>query len=655
MASAMDSRKLFRTAALILLGSSVIWLGVQAWQIYNLASDLREQASTLTRYAGLDPAAIDLQAVQSDISRAHETAESLQQRLRPFAPILQGLGWIPRLGPLLRSAKPAVDYAAGLTSAADDLLQLLMPLIAPGASTGGSPGEALLLALETGQDHIRSAQDSMQQAISARSMISLEVLPEGLKGPLARLDPLLPAASSLIQALEHLPWALGADQPRTYLLLAQNSDELRATGGFISGAGTFEIEAGAVANLKLGDSYALDDLSQPYPPPPEPMQHFLNAGLWLLRDANWSPDFPTSAEQAMALYRLSSGRSTDGVIAFDQLAVQRLLATVGPVTLDEFDEPITAENVLTYMHLSWGGTLDGESEPGWWQQRKDFMGHLGRALLDRALAAGDAQALLGLIQTGYKLLREKHLLVYFTLEELQAALHAARLDGGLQPGGGDFLALIDSNLGFNKVDPLIDRRLEYRVDLSQPGRPTASVLITYHSTIQAQVQCRHGAFVESSTYTDLQQRCYWDYYRIYVPGGVEPISSQAPAVPAAWLLTGEAQPGEIQFTDAENGTSVFSGLFVLPTERTVQIELAYLLPSSILTETNGSLTYTLELFKQPGTQGTPFMISIQPPRRTIPEAGSGFEQDSDGRLKLEGRLYTDQSFQIQFRPGGEEE
>ena len=47
---------------------------------------------------------------------------------------------------------------------------------------------------------------------------------------------------------------LAGDGERTYLILAQNSDELRATGGFISATGVIRFREGALVDMKFADS-----------------------------------------------------------------------------------------------------------------------------------------------------------------------------------------------------------------------------------------------------------------------------------------------------------------------------------------------------------------------------------------------------------------
>ena len=110
---------------------------------------------------------------------------------------------------------------------------------------------------------------------------------------------------------------LGANGPRTYLILAQNNHELRGTGGFISTIGFVRLEGGRITELNLVDSYAVDNFEQPHPQPPPALSERMGAQLLLLRDSNWSPDFPTTAQVARALYEQDKGLATDGAIALD--------------------------------------------------------------------------------------------------------------------------------------------------------------------------------------------------------------------------------------------------------------------------------------------------------------------------------------------------
>ncbi len=182
----------------------------------------------------------------------------------------------------------AVQASTAGREAVDALLPILQTVSAD-ASTAALPGA--VEALRNAGPQLGEAEKSLAKAITARRGISGSLHPR-LAGLLARVDPLLPLARAGLQASQAAPGLLGADKPVAYLILAQNNHELRATGGFISGAGLIRIDKGNIVELKLTDSYAIDDLSQPHPAPPAALASQMGAQILLLRDSNWSPDFP---------------------------------------------------------------------------------------------------------------------------------------------------------------------------------------------------------------------------------------------------------------------------------------------------------------------------------------------------------------------------
>ena len=211
---------------------------------------------------------------------------------------------------------------------------------------------------------------------------------------LSRLDRLLPLARVGLQAAQVAPSLLGADGPRTYLILAQNNHELRGTGGFISAAGTVRLDAGRIADLKLSDSYAVDNFAQPHPAPPRPLAEQMGTQLLTLRDSNWSPDFPESAQVARALFLQDQGVATDGAIALDLEAVRLLVAALEPLQVAGVGQPVTGDNVIEWMKLAWQapqdstGTVQEATTSDWWAKRKNFMGDLMAAALAKVQGGG---------------------------------------------------------------------------------------------------------------------------------------------------------------------------------------------------------------------------------------------------------------------------
>jgi hypothetical protein len=290
------------------------------------------------------------------------------------------------------------------------------------------------------------------------------------------------------------------------------------------------------------------------------------------------------------------------------------MEALGSVSLSNAPEMITAENVEAYMQQSWAPEPTQGINMEWWQHRKDFMGSLGKALLEKMFQVRDPQTLIKIARQMLQSMQEGHLLVYFDDSQAQALLAQMRLDHSVQPGKGDFLMVVDSNIGFNKVNAVVHRTIDYEVDLTDPNQPNALVALNYQHTVQAQVVCQHVASYGQGTYEDMRTRCYWDYWRVYSPSGNRLSSAEVKPVPGEQLLNEEAWPGEVEKYPGEAGTQVFAGVLVLPPGKSETIRLQLSLPSRVVTtDESGALHYSLRLQKQPGLNSIPFQVKVKIP------------------------------------------
>ncbi|HID84147.1 MAG TPA: DUF4012 domain-containing protein [Anaerolineales bacterium] len=153
--------------------------------------------------------------------------------------------------------------------------------------------EVIVPVLVAQQSKLAEAQTGLSRAAQARARIDKSTLSPRLATLLDRLDKYLSPLQFALQGVLLAPELLAASEPKSYFILAQNDDEIRATGGFISGVGLLRVDRGRILELNFQDSYAVDDLSQPHAEPPLPLRRYMWAQIWLLRDANWSPDFPS--------------------------------------------------------------------------------------------------------------------------------------------------------------------------------------------------------------------------------------------------------------------------------------------------------------------------------------------------------------------------
>ena len=578
-----------------------------------------------------------------------QTHRDLKRVEAEFGPVLVGasrLGWVPRYGADLAAVPRLVRMGVLLSGAGERVLEPLQPLLDARRDVGG---EVVVASLEDARPRLEEALDVIRRARGVRESIPAEALSPQLARAVARLDGMLPLAEDGLRAALALPELLGAEEPRTYLVLLQNEDELRPTGGFISSVARVRVDRGRVVGLSFEDSYGVDDFSEAYPSPPPPLREIMGTELWVFRDSNWSPHFPTAARQAAALYQLTYDVEVDGVIAVDQDVVERLVGAVEPLRVEGYPEPVTRENVIAAMRETWAPDEE-ELTREWWRQRKDFMGRLLTSAVVKLQEDAGEVRWSGLAQGLLEALEERHAFVTLLDDSAaEATIEEAGWDGGLRRAEGDYLMVVDANLGFNKVNPLIDERMSYAVDLSDPQRPQASLVLGHsHQGAETGAPCLHESRY-GLTYEAMMERCYWDYVRVYGPGGSELVEGTRHPIPADLLVTGRSRSGEVEVVGEEVGKAVFGSFFVLPPGEKTETRLSYALPSGVVEHDGGTWRYHLLVQKQGGADARPLEVTV-----TLPEGARVIETTPSpagrqgGQVSFDTALRTDRELEIHF-------
>jgi len=600
---------------LLLLGAGIgagwIQLGRLSRAAAGVQTDLQALWAHRSGENGLPPLE-DVRALRVDLERLERELRSTQRATAWFPRILARQKWWPGLcswGLLLDgclgAAADLATTAWWVALTAESALEGV-----EGATTAGGPatqGEiadplaSALQALRKDHERLRRAQEALSRARQGFDALHHDPLIGSRRGE--SWADYLDLLSLGVEALIIAPEILKPEGERTCLLLIQNSDELRATGGFISSLAVLKLQGHRLASLRYLNSYDVEAYRTAHPPPPPPLREYMQAGVLLFRDANWSADYPTSAEVLATLFRSDMGEKVDAVAAVDTFFIQLLLAALGPLPVPQYNVTVTAENALETAIAFWEKPLEGPAiterqaqGAAWLEHRKDFGAAFLQALLERLanLSPQDVVHLARAIQQG---IRGKHVMIWaLNSPALQADLRRAGLDGGLRDSAGDYLLVVDSNVGWNKVDRNIERAVDYRLTMTAEG-PRAKLCLTYRNLAAVQMtECVHRARYED-TYEALTKQCYWDYVRILVPWGSVLRSVQG----AEWPLD----------VTSESGKASFGTLLVIPPGEGRTLCLEYDLPPGIIGAAGPALrSYHLLVQKQPGTAATRLEVNI---------------------------------------------
>ncbi|GAT85535.1 hypothetical protein CVCC1112_195 [Paenarthrobacter nicotinovorans] len=314
---------------LAIVGASA-WLGSRA---STAKSEL--QAATL-----LLPT-LKSQLGSNDASAAADTVDELVEHTGKARDAVNDPLWkVAAVLPWLGANFQAVSEVA---ISADDVARLgAAPLVKAFQSldwkTLTPRAEGMNLApLSAAAPQVQSAAHTVRESAQRLNDIPAENLLPQVSDPLIdarnKLSQLQADLDSAADAATLAPTMLGADGPKRYLLLIQNSAESRATGGIPGALAVLTVDKGG---LSLGSQKSAGDLGAFVPPiPTDPEQQAIYSGRVgkFMQDVNLTPDFATTATTARTMWERSAGEHLDGVLSVDPVALSFILDATGPVNM----------------------------------------------------------------------------------------------------------------------------------------------------------------------------------------------------------------------------------------------------------------------------------------------------------------------------------
>jgi hypothetical protein len=558
--------------------------------------------------------------------------KAIRGEVQPYYGLLNKLTGLPWLGKYAGQAEPVIEYASHTVSAAEDLLEMALPVMDNPVYSNNS--SKLIQQINANQLLVVSAEDHLKRADEYHELIQTNSFQEKIQNKLRKIEQIQPLLTEAITVLKLVPVLTGAEKSVTYLIMLQNSDELRPTGGFITVFGLVRLEKGVVTQLEFED-FASNNYISKIIQAPEPLKQILLANHWLPRDANWSPSFPESAKQVQQLYLYSTGIKTDGVIALNQSTIAKVLKFIGPVKVS--GQTISADNVKEYMiEQKMDAVKAGKAE-----SRKGFIGPLVEAAIDSFSQQSGKENLINFAKLFQDLVNSGEIFIFSNNQDVQDLLAKYHFDGELQPGSGDYLMLVDANLSYSKIDLVIQRSFVYKVNLTDINSPSSKVEVTYKNPMEGVVTCRQASDIRTETAVSyLVPSCYGNYWRILGAKGTTLSGYDAPNFDDSYFLGGYGWSHTPASNTLSNGINEVSGLIVVPTNSVRTIILERILPPAVLHTAENQITYTLNIQKQSGIDQLPCRIEITIPAGTVVDTKKSSLPftEQGGKWVWEGRL-----------------
>jgi len=351
------------------------------------------------------------------------------------------------------------------------------------------------------------ASRSLGKIENILASINYSLIPDSKKQPFFDFKSKVPELNDFLdKAIDYsdiIMEILGQSEPKKYLILFQNTSELRPTGGFPGTYGLAEFDKGIMKEFFVDDIYNPDGQMKENIVPPVQLQRV--TPNWGMRDANWFSDFPISAKKVAEFYFKDTGIMVDGVIVINVDIVPKILKITGPVEMPDFDVVLNADNFLPKVQEE----VEYKKTKG---QPKQILVEFAPKFLER-LSSLDKEKWLDVFSIFVEAIETKDLMAYFSDKRLERFVLENSFGGEIKDVEGDYLMVIHSNIMGSKTDAVIDNFID--LDIEKDSDDNLIHTLTISRTHKG-----------GDTSYGFYNRTNNDYVRILVPLGSELLSVQ---------------------------------------------------------------------------------------------------------------------------------
>jgi hypothetical protein len=318
-------RLITASLAFVLLAAvlAAVYVGVRAVQAreeMTAAADAAARASDALAAGDLDGAASAIEAMAARASAVGVEGD----------PVWRLAETVPGAGANLAAVRVSASGLARLGGeVAAPLLDVVRELVGADSTRAATVLQAAAPRLAAADD-VRADVQRDVAGIDGDALIS--ELASGLVTLDRALDEAEPITSGAAQAAVLLPGILGADGPRTVLVVVQNTAELRTGGGITGTFVQLNADAGRLSLAAIRDSTAFLPAGEPLLPLRAGEQRSFGDGIGrFVQDASMTADFTLTARLASTWWESATAVTPDVVVSVDPLVMAAVLRATGPV------------------------------------------------------------------------------------------------------------------------------------------------------------------------------------------------------------------------------------------------------------------------------------------------------------------------------------
>ncbi|MFA6553679.1 MAG: DUF4012 domain-containing protein, partial [Patescibacteria group bacterium] len=268
------------------------------------------------------------------------------------------------------------------------------------------------------RNNLRPVNSYITDAMTNLNKVRIKDLPSDIQPQISTLKESLPKLqtqmSYFFSVSDVMLRVMGTDSPKRYLLVFQNSRELRPTGGFMGSIALMDINKGKIEKLDVPGGGIYDVAGQLKEKIIAPKPLWLVNPLWNIQDSNWFADFPTTARKVMWFYERTGGATVDGIVTLTPEVIEKLLQVTGPIDMQQnYGVTVDAGNFAREAQVWAEMTYDKqENKP------KKFIGDLLPLLLNNVFQT-KPENLLKVVNVFNQSLSGQDILLYFSDEQVQ--------------------------------------------------------------------------------------------------------------------------------------------------------------------------------------------------------------------------------------------